>query len=151
MNVRVLAALVLCGSALGCAASLASQHATPQAAAAVGEDARATAANLRVLPKDLSRADLDSLMHQYGEDLGVSCGYCHAKDPRTGKLDYASEGNPRKQTARIMIAMLRDINGKYLAQLGDPDYPVIVTCGNCHQGRTNPPDFQSSAAAVSQR
>ncbi len=107
--------------------------------------------NLKVLPKDISARELDGLMHEYGEELGVKCGYCHTEDPQTGRLDYASDENPRKETARLMIAMLRDINTKYLAQLGDPSYPVIVTCGNCHQGQTNPPDFVPGSPALSQR
>ncbi len=157
-HVRVAAALVLGGSALGCVASLASQHGSHRADTVVQADAVSQSGaairttNLRVLPKDISAAELDGLMHRYDEELGVSCGYCHAENPQNGKINYASDENPRKETARLMIAMLRDINTKYLAQLGDPSYPVAVTCGNCHQGQTNPPDFDSSAAAaVSER
>lgn len=152
MNVRVLAALVLGGSVLGCAATMASQHGSVGVSpAAAQEAAHAKPTNLRVLPKDISQSDLNGLMREYDEELGVSCGYCHTENPQTGKLDYGSDENPRKQTARIMITMLRDINSKYLAQLGDPDYPVLVTCGNCHQGQTNPPDFPPTAAAVSRQ
>jgi Photosynthetic reaction centre cytochrome C subunit len=65
----------------------------------------------------------------------VKCSHCHVEDPQTQKLDYTSDENPRKQTARIMISMLTDINDNYLAQLGgDRRYAVPVTCGSCHQG-----------------
>jgi hypothetical protein len=104
--------------------------------------AMAKPANLRVLPKDSSAADIKLLMDQYGEELGVSCDYCHAQNPRTQKLDYASDDNPAKQTARVMIAMLNEINTRYLAQLDDQKYAVLVSCGNCHRGQTNPPEFQ---------
>ncbi len=107
--------------------------------------------NLRVLPRDISRTDLDGLMHQYNQELGVSCAFCHTEGAGTRRLDFASEDNPHKQTARLMIAMLREINDKYLAQLGDPSYPVLVTCGNCHQGQSDPPDFEPRAVAASHR
>ncbi len=140
----------LSGFALSVASPDRWTQAPPDRTAAV-QGSRAKPANLKVLPKDISSAALDGLMHEYGEELGVKCGFCHAVDLRTGRFDYASDENPRKDTARVMIAMLRDINTKYLAQLGDPSYPVLVTCGNCHQGRANPPDFLPGAAALSQR
>jgi hypothetical protein len=98
--------------------------------------------NLRVLPKDSSAADIKALMDEYGQELGVKCEHCHAQDPRTQRMDYASDDNPAKQTARVMIAMLDEINSKYLAQLDDQKYPVLVTCGNCHQGQADPPSFE---------
>jgi Photosynthetic reaction centre cytochrome C subunit len=104
--------------------------------------------NLRVLPTDSSAADIKDLMDRYNLDLGVSCEYCHAQDPRTQKLDYASDDNPAKQTARVMIAMLDTINTKYLAQLDDQKYALLVTCGNCHQGRADPPTFEPQARGL---
>jgi hypothetical protein len=98
--------------------------------------------NLRVLPRDSTSADLKILMDRYDEELGVTCDYCHAQDSRTQKLDYASDDNPAKQTARVMIAMLNDINSKYLAQLDDQKYVSAVSCGNCHRGQTDPPEFE---------
>jgi hypothetical protein len=98
--------------------------------------------NLRVLPHDTSAVDIKILMDRYNEELGVTCDYCHTQDARTQKLDYASDDNPAKQTARVMIAMLNDINGKYLAQLDDQKYASAVSCGNCHRGQTDPPEFE---------
>jgi hypothetical protein len=100
-------------------------------------------ANLKVLPRDIPAASIGKLMKRYEEDLGVSCSYCHVENPQTQKLDYASDDNPTKETARIMIAMLNDINSKYLSQLGDRRYAVPVTCGSCHQGQSNPPGFEA--------
>jgi hypothetical protein len=100
-------------------------------------------ANLKVLPQDIPAASIGKLMKRYEEDLGVSCSYCHVENPQTQKLDYASDDNPIKETARIMIAMLNDINSKYLSQLGDRRYAVPVTCGSCHQGQSNPPGFEA--------
>jgi photosynthetic reaction center cytochrome c subunit len=103
--------------------------------------------NLRVLPQDSSAADIEILMDRYGQELGVKCEYCHTQDPQTQKLDYVSDDNPAKQTARVMIAMLDEINSKYLAQLDDQKYAVPVSCGNCHQGQADPPTFEPGARA----
>lgn len=113
-----------------------------ESGAADGE-AASTPVNLQVLPAGSSRASVRGLMKQYERDLGVSCSYCHVEDRDSGIIDYASDENPRKQTARIMISMLNDINEKHLAALGgDRRYAQAVTCGSCHQGRTSPPVFE---------
>ena len=104
--------------------------------------------NLRVLPPNSTPADIKDLMEQYGEELGVTCEYCHTRSPGAQKLDYASDDNPAKQTARVMIAMLNEINTKYLSQLDDQKYAVLVNCGNCHRGRADPPEFEATATAA---
>ena len=99
--------------------------------------------NLQVLPADSSRAGVRSLMKQYERALGVSCNYCHVEDRDSGFIDYASDENPRKHTARLMMSMLNEINDKHLAQLGgDRRYAQPVTCGSCHQGRATPQAFE---------
>jgi hypothetical protein len=101
--------------------------------------------NLRVLPRDISASELGKRMKGYEADLGVTCSHCHVQDSATRKFDYASDENPDKATARLMIAMLKDINDKYLAELGgDRRYTVPVTCGSCHQGQSSPPPFEAS-------
>lgn len=97
--------------------------------------------NLKVLPREMSSEDLRDLMSHYNEELGVGCSYCHVRDSRTHQLEYASDENPRKQVARLMIGMVRDINEKYLARVGDRRYALAINCGNCHQGQTSPPEF----------
>lgn len=99
--------------------------------------------NLQVLPKNLSGESVRRLMKRYSRELGVSCRHCHVEDAQTQTVDYASDDKPNKQTARAMIAMLNDINDKYLARLGrDPRYAVPVTCGSCHQGQSTPLEFE---------
>jgi hypothetical protein len=100
--------------------------------------------NLTVLPKNIPPAQLKALMKRYGEELGVQCGHCHVEDPESHHADYASDDNPKKETARLMISMLSDINTRYLSQSGDARYAAHVTCGNCHQGQTDPPAFEST-------
>ena len=110
---------------------------------AQAQEADRAPTNLQVLPANTSRAGVRSLMKQYQRDLGVSCSYCHVEDRDTGIIDYHSDDNPRKHTARLMIAMLQDINDKHLARLeGDRRYAQPVTCGSCHQGRSSPPVFE---------
>lgn len=100
--------------------------------------------NLKVLPKNISEAQLGRTMKEFRDDLGVTCSYCHVENPDTRKLDYASDENPRKATARLMITMTNDINQKYLAQLGGGGrYAATVTCGSCHQGESNPPVYEA--------
>lgn len=105
---------------------------------------RSKPVNLQALPKDISSAKLGKLMKRIAQDLGVECSHCHVENPQTQKLDYVSDDIAAKQTARLMIAMLDDINEKYLAQLGsDRRYAVPVTCGTCHQGQSTPPAFEA--------
>lgn len=101
--------------------------------------------NLTVLPKNIPAPRLKALMKRYGEELGVQCEHCHVEDAQSHRFDYASDDNPKKQTARLMMTMLSDINTKYLSQLGDPRYATHLTCGNCHQGQTDPPAYEPSS------
>ena len=100
--------------------------------------------NLQVLPKDTSNAALRKVMRRFERDLGVQCSHCHVENVQTQELDYVSDDNPRKLTARSMMTMLAEINDKHLAQLGgDRRYSVPVSCGSCHQGHSTPQEFES--------
>lgn len=148
MNAGYTVALILMCGLSGLAVNAVSQNidqrpaklvAAPQAAHQHDPLPRPT--NLKVLPKEMS-GDVDKLMHQYEQQLGVTCGFCHVENEQTRKLDYASDENSVKSTARMMIAMTNDLNTKYLAQLGDRRYADPLTCGNCHQGQAHPPVFE---------
>jgi hypothetical protein len=149
MNARLAAAL-LSGMVLSGIATFAiSQDQTPTGhgavtSAEVPDVPRGKPVNLQVLPADISAAQIGKLMKRFEADLGVTCNHCHVEDPTTRKFDYASDENPDKTTARLMISMLQDINDKYLARLGgDRRYAVPVTCGSCHLGQSSPPSFES--------
>src|ERR1700679_51829 len=125
MNRRYAAALFLGCSISGGAIGAASQGPGNNEAKLNGASTRAgrpKPTNLKVLPRDISGDEIDKLMHRYKQDLGVPCGYCHEENPQTKQIDYASDENPIKETARFMIKMNEDINTKYLAQLGDRRY-----------------------------
>lgn len=105
-------------------------------------------ANLQVLPKDIAPADLIATMRGFNKALGVECKFCHAEDPQTHRLNFALDTKEDKGMARIMIAMTREINTKYLSQIHDPDAtPEVktVTCGTCHRGNTMPMPFNAPA------
>jgi hypothetical protein len=100
-----------------------------------------TPVNLQVLPKDTSGADVIKIMHQFEGDLGVECNYCHAKDDQTGRLNFASDANPMKNRARVMMRMTHAIDTTYLTQLTDPPPANPVSCGTCHRGMSKPAVF----------
>lgn len=100
--------------------------------------------NLQVLPKDISDKDLIATMRGFTAALGVECSFCHAENPQTHRLDFASDAKPEKTTARTMIRMVNEINSKYLSTIHDPDASQAdktVSCGTCHRGYPMPPPF----------
>ncbi len=104
------------------------------------------ATNLKVLPKETSIADIYKLMAGMQRDLGVRCGFCHEEDPDSKRIDYVSDENPRKETARFMMRMTNDINEKYLGKLGGRQYAPPITCGSCHLGQDASTPYDPSAS-----
>ena len=89
--------------------------------------------NLRVLPVDTRVHGEGSVMHDFRDALKVDCGYCHG----AGKPFEADE-NPRKEIARKMILLVRQINSNFP---GTAIFPVgyqAVTCYTCHRGNPHP-------------
>jgi len=134
--------------ALALAPALHSQAPTPDAATpqqSRPHPPRPNPTNLQVLPKDLTGDQVVAIMHKFEDQLGVDCDYCHAKNtahkPGVGHLDFASDDNPMKDRARIMIRMADNINQTFLTQLKTPPAAQQVTCGTCHRGQAKPPAF----------
>ena len=99
--------------------------------------------NLKVLPKDISDAKLDSIMQTYNVALGVKCEFCHV--PVKGfkdSLDYVSDAEPMKENARKMMSMVIDINKNnfWFNKNERPEYLRTVTCKTCHRGEPFPPE-----------
>src|ERR1041385_4994216 len=80
--------------------------------------------NIKVM-NDMSDSEVMAAHRQWQDDLGTNCSFCHAG------TDFASEDNPKKQTARVMFKLLKTINGKDFLD-------GKATCGTCHHGATKP-------------
>ena len=99
--------------------------------------------NLKVLPKDISDAKLDSIMLTYNIALGVNCNFCHVPSIFNKEvLDYASDREPMKENARNMMRMVIDINKNnfYFDKNERPEYLHVVSCKTCHRGEHFPPE-----------
>ncbi|HYR91562.1 MAG TPA: c-type cytochrome [Terriglobia bacterium] len=102
--------------------------------------------NLQVLPKDWTRPQVVQVMQQFTMGLGVQCNYCHAEmvgaPPNANgqiPIDAASDDKPLKNTARVMMRMVGDINKTLGGQLGKPASDVVqVQCITCHRGAAIP-------------
>jgi hypothetical protein len=108
--------------------------------------------NLKVLPKDWSRPQVQQLMQTFVESLGVgapageACAHCHTVDPtapppqagRGPQLDFALDQNPNKDIARKMIQIVMALNADDLNGVGEATVKEKVTCYTCHQGKEKP-------------
>lgn len=100
--------------------------------------------NLKILPKDISKEALDSVMHHYSRSLGVKCGFCHVHNEELKTWDMAIDAKPEKQIARKMMLMEKGINTTYFpVEEGDKNVQIIqaVTCYTCHKGEAMPVSF----------
>lgn len=102
--------------------------------------------NLKILPKDITKHGMDSIMKHYTVSLGVKCNFCHVRNEADRKLDFASDGNKKKAVAREMMLMTREINRKYFVEQnwtneGDNSTDQAITCYTCHHGQEDPAAF----------
>ncbi len=120
--------------------------------------------NLKVLPQDISKGGIDSVMHLFTASLGVRCDFCHVRN------DFSSDEKPEKNIARKMLLMTIMLNKSYFKEmdadhdhdmsdsshdaemanmmsvnvdttLNPGDYKQIfttVSCFTCHHGEPHP-------------
>ena len=96
--------------------------------------------NLKVLPKDISNTDLDSVMEGYSKALNVDCNFCHAENKTKTDIDFASDDKPEKEITRMMMKLTAAVNKDYF------DYTIVykagekmaVSCYTCHDGFPRP-------------
>ena len=65
--------------------------------------------NLKILKKDISKEELDSVMHHFAMSLGQKCNFCHVRREQD-KWDFASDSIGEKLIARKMMLMAIKIN-----------------------------------------
>ncbi len=83
--------------------------------------------------REASNQNIVASMPAIAQALGVTCNYCHVA--RHG----VRAPEPKKDIARAMIAMTREINLKVQAATGKPpDETTEVRCVTCHRGVTIP-------------
>lgn len=107
--------------------------------------------NLKVLPKDIAKRELVGMMRGFATGLGVRCNHCHVgEDPSSLEgYDFASDDKEAKRTARVMMKMVREINGTFLPQTG-LENPAQVECVTCHRGILEPQSLARLLLAVAE-
>lgn len=130
-HMRVLIATMLCAVPL----ALFAQDAPPGGGQKKG-GGMGPPKNLKILkPEEIRQA-----MGAFRVALGVQCTYCHVQG------DFASDENPKKDVARMMLGMVHDINAKFPGS----DAKQFVTCYTCHRGAATPLTAPPPAAAQGQ-
>ncbi len=81
--------------------------------------------NLKIL-KVTTGPEVNQVMRTFTAGLGVQCTYCHIQG------NFASDENPKKETARHMITMMQKINAEFA------DGKMHVSCYTCHRGEAEP-------------
>jgi hypothetical protein len=103
--------------------------------------------NLKVLPKDTNKQQMDSVMKHFTASLNVKCNYCHTYNQEQKSMDFASDANHHKVVAREMMQMTNKINEKYFG-VDKPERleaDLQVTCYTCHNGKAHPSTFAITA------
>ena len=102
--------------------------------------------NLKVLPDDISAAELGKTMKSFALGTGFRCSSCHMGEEgqALSEYDFSSDEKELKQTARRMLKMVRDINGNHLEFRGDGR--IEVQCVTCHRG-VNKPEMTADVLA----
>lgn len=119
--------------------------------------------NLEVLPDTIGPDGLRRVMTHFTEALGVRCSYCHVGEEGAplNEYDFASDDEGHKETARVMMEMVRAINSEHLEELehehegeghGHGSYTLPpearVNCVTCHRGAEEPALIQDVLADV---
>ena len=102
--------------------------------------------NLKVLPKNINKHELDSVMKLFTASLGVKCNFCHVRlDNEKKDWNFPSDENEHKLVARDMMRMAKKINKKYFNEEKKEDDKMqvanAITCFTCHNGKEEPGKF----------
>lgn len=99
-----------------------------------------SAENLQVLPADFSGSRIRAVMTGFTRALGVRCSHCHVGEEGQplSTYDFPSDENPNKETARVMLGILGDVNETLRTVEPTGDERVNMWCHTCHRGRPRP-------------
>ncbi|MCW3082139.1 c-type cytochrome [Segetibacter sp.] len=103
--------------------------------------------NLKVLPKNTTKKEMDSIMRHFSMSLGVRCNFCHVRGNDAQRtMNFASDSSKNKIVARNMFKMMNKINKKYFKPDDDDNRNLAnnanripqVSCYSCHHGKEHP-------------
>ncbi|MDB5206728.1 MAG: c-type cytochrome [Flavisolibacter sp.] len=97
--------------------------------------------NLKVLPKNITEQQMDSVMNHFSVSLNVECGFCHVHNVEKDEWDMASDKKKHKLVAREMMTMTNKLNDQYFPYSGKAanlSTALTVTCYTCHNGQKEP-------------
>lgn len=110
--------------------------------------------NLQVLPREIRRDSLVSVMREFASALGVRCVHCHVGEdnPTLAGIDFKSDDRAPKRLAREMMRLVRTVNDELLAGLRAPGEPgTRVSCITCHRGMPRPVVLEDTLQRVLER
>lgn len=96
--------------------------------------------NLKVLPKNITKVEMDSVMHHFTGSLGVKCNFCHVRNADNTAWNFAADDNKHKLVAREMMKMTKKLNKKYfnVTENKGTNTALMVSCYTCHHGNSEP-------------
>lgn len=104
--------------------------------------------NLKVLPKNITKKEMDSVMRHFSLSLGVRCNFCHIRgNDAQRNFNFASDSSKHKIIARDMYKMMMKINKKYFKPEDNDKNNLVtnaanripeVSCYSCHHGKAHP-------------
>ncbi len=105
--------------------------------------------NLKVLPKDFTRAQVINVMQAFEGALGVECDFCHVEG-KGGPPDFASDDKKEKNLARAMMKITADLNARLPQDFNMPaDKVTRIQCITCHRGVPEPKQLAEILAKTS--
>ncbi len=103
-----------------------------------GQDPLPPYKNVKILSKNIDEDDMESVMHSFNAQLGVTCIYCHTTDTSAlpWKANFVSDELPAKRKAREMMRMTFRLNKKYFNTKldGKMTRKPVIWCKTCHHG-----------------
>jgi tetratricopeptide (TPR) repeat protein len=109
-----------------------------------------TFTNLKVLPKDIEKPELVSIMRSFSSALGVRCTHCHVGENPVdlSSVDFASDAKDNKKIAREMMELVGEVNSILARDIGSmrPN-PLQVRCVTCHHGLATPETLEQTLVA----